>query len=113
MNRPGVLCHLTKEKLIDVQQGFVDTFNWMVDFINNIQGDKGIEVDKSMSDHPIIKLSEDADGVTEIGVQGNDGTSATLKKGALIFDTDENSNVKVSVEQSGDDVKVKIGVYYK
>ena len=85
----------------------------MVDFINNIQGDKGIEVDKSMSDHPIIKLSEDADGVTKIVVQGNDGTSATLKKGALIFDTDENSNVKVSVEQSGDDVKVKIGVYYK
>ena len=58
--RPGTLCKLEKGKLIDSQQGFVDTFNWMVDFINNLRGDgdgdagKSIRLDRSVSDHPVI-----------------------------------------------------------
>ena len=60
--RPETLCKLEKGKLIDSQEGFVDTFNWMVDFINNLRGDgdgdagKRISLDKSVSDHPVIKF---------------------------------------------------------
>lgn len=35
-NRPGALCVLEKKKLIDTQNGFVDTFNWMVDVIDEL-----------------------------------------------------------------------------
>ena len=38
-SRPMVLCKLEKGKLIDSQDNFVDTFNWMVDYINNLRGD--------------------------------------------------------------------------
>ena len=54
--RPGVLCKLTKGKIIDAQEGFVDTFNWMVDFISNLNGEEPITVDKKVSDQPKIKL---------------------------------------------------------
>lgn len=61
--RPAILCKLKKGKLIDADdnKGFVDTFNWMVDFINNIcgDGDNGgngpITVDKTIDDRPVIK----------------------------------------------------------
>ena len=59
--RPAILCKLKKGVLIDANPGFVDTFNWMVDFINNICGDgdldkgKPITVDKTIDDHPVIR----------------------------------------------------------
>ena len=58
--RPPVLCKLQKGVLLDANEGFVDTFNWMVDFINNLCGDgdldatKAIKVDKTIDDHPVI-----------------------------------------------------------
>ena len=55
--RPAILCKLKKGQLIDVQEGFVDTFNWMVDFINNLKcsKDTGLRVDTTISDKPEIK----------------------------------------------------------
>ena len=67
--KPGELCHLEKEKLIDVQENFVDTFNWLVDFCDNLKGDadedggakaetkKHITVDTTLSDQPVIRFS--------------------------------------------------------
>lgn len=51
MAKPAILCKLEKKKLIDTQEGFVDTFNWMVDYINNLKGDKdNIEVSNPTGD---------------------------------------------------------------
>ena len=55
--RPATLCKLTKGQLIDTQRGFVDTFNWMVDFINNLKcsNDTGLKLDTTISNKPEIK----------------------------------------------------------
>ena len=37
-NRPATLCELDKGKLIDTQDGFVDTFNFAVRAIDNLKG---------------------------------------------------------------------------
>lgn len=60
--RPAVLCKLKKGKVLDANPGFVDTFNWLVDFCNNLKGDgdvdrnKAITVDKTIDDRPVIKV---------------------------------------------------------
>lgn len=59
MARPAKLCKLEKGKFIFAQEGFVDTFNWMVDFIDNLKGEDGIKLDKKISDKPIIKPDDD------------------------------------------------------
>lgn len=70
--KPAQLCVLQKEKLIDTQKGFVDTFNWVTSFCANLKGEparpadaknearQGIEVDATVSDHPVVKLTGDA-----------------------------------------------------
>ena len=60
--RPAILCKLKKGQLIDVQEGFVDTFNWMVDFINNLKcsKDTGLKLDVTISDKPEIKPDKNA-----------------------------------------------------
>ena len=57
--KPAILCKLKKGQLIDVQDGFVDTFNWMVDFISNLAFDKdtGLNLDTTISDKPVVKLA--------------------------------------------------------
>lgn len=80
--RPGILCKLEKGVLIDTQRGFVDTFNWIVDFCNNIQGDGNIDggkklrisLDKSQDDHPVIRVSGEATGGGS-SFAGGDGIS--------------------------------------
>lgn len=37
-NKPATLCQLEKDKLISLQDGFVDTFNWAVNAIANLTG---------------------------------------------------------------------------
>lgn len=53
-NKPGVLCTLQKDKLIDSQQGFVDTFNWLVASVNNLKGGQNCEVNWPAPDTPQI-----------------------------------------------------------
>lgn len=98
--RPGTLCKLEKGKLIDAQENFVDTFNWMVDFIENLKGDgdadagKSVRVDRSVSDRPVIRLdcelSSNGDGVEYVA--GSD------------------TNIVFTPQGGG---KVAIDVYYK
>lgn len=113
MARPGVLCKLQKGKLIDVQEGFVETFNWMVDYINNLKGDdKNIQLDNPATTNPVIKfIGDDSGGDGEVTVEGTDGSSAT---GNTIFITgDENTNLKSTVKSVDGTIVVNIGVYYK
>lgn len=59
--KPAIATKLKKGKLLDVQQGFVDTFNWLVDFCSNLKGEgelgtkKGVVVDRKISDRPVIR----------------------------------------------------------
>jgi len=64
MGRPAVLCKLEKGKIIDAQNNFCDTFNWLVDFCNNIRGEGEIDpgksnlvVDRSIQECPVIRDS--------------------------------------------------------
>lgn len=118
MQRPATLCHLKKDLMIDAQENFVDTFNWIVDFVNNIRGDgdddknKKITVDKTTSDFPIIKFSDDGDIAGSVTVEGTDGVSVegvtTIK-----FSSAPDTNIKATVTKDGDVANVTIGVYYK
>lgn len=112
MAKPGVLCKLQKGKLIDVQEGFVETFNWMVDYINNLKGDDtNIKLDNPATTNPVIKLISSGGGSGEVTVEGTDGSSAT---GTTIYvKGDEYTNLKSTVESDNGVVVVKIGVYYK
>lgn len=57
MGRPARLCKLAKGKVIDAQDGFVETFNWMVDFINNLCGDgEKIELTNPTGTNPVVRF---------------------------------------------------------
>lgn len=124
--KPDSLCNLERKKLIDVQKDFVATFNWLKDFCNNLKGDadekgkdaggnqpRGIKVDASVSDHPVIRLT--GGGASEVTFVGTDGTTyATCKTGRVTFASADDSNVVVTptADEAGN-VTITIGVYYK
>jgi len=88
--RPGTLCKLKKGTIIDAQDGFVDTFNWMVDFINNLKGDGIITIDTKTSDKPVIKLNS-------VPLVSGDDTNVVIRK----------------VKSGKNKDKYSIDVYYK
>lgn len=116
MARPAILCKLQKGTLIDAQPHFVDTFNWMVDFINNLKGEGEIKpnestlvVDRTDSAAPVIRGGGKGGG--ELAVTGTDGSSVTGTK--IRFETASDANVKVSVAAgSGGEIVATVGVYY-
>lgn len=113
MQKPGTLCYLKKDMMIDAQENFVDTFNWMVDYINNLKGEKGIKVDTTISDHPKIKLDDDINDIT-VDIKDTDKNTVTFEAGDKIeFQQPEDSNVKVKVKKDGQKIIIKIGAYYK
>ncbi len=67
--KPGVLCTLQKDKLIDSQEGFVDTFNWIVASVNNLKGGQNCEVNWVAPDTPQI----DAEATESEGGDGGGG----------------------------------------
>lgn len=87
-NRPAFLCELDKGKLIDTQIGFVDTFNYAVRAIDNLEGGKNCKVDWSIPDHPVINVDipDEGSGGDGGGGGGNveDVTSETYQGGESI-----------------------------
>ena len=62
-NKPAQLCQLEKDKLVDTQQGFVDTFNWAVNAIANLTGGQNCAVTWPVDDKPTIDVTaEEGDG---------------------------------------------------
>ena len=139
--KPAQVCILEKDKLIDAQKGFVDTFNWVASFCANLEGKDGITVDKAVSDHPVVKLGveDDKDDSGDSGstynkyqgwtrVIGTDGSSnmtddeynaATdpynkpyTRVPVIRFHSATDSNVKATVTGDPLYASVKIGVYY-
>ena len=110
--KPAQLCHLERGKMIDTQENFVDTFNWIVDFINNLKGDgeedntKHIKVDTKTSDHPVIRydpLSADvlSSQFTGFDVQcvDKDGQTTNFKAmNGIVFQTNTDSKNSYVVE---------------
>lgn len=114
MARPGILCHLKKGQMIDTQVGFVDTFNWMVDYINNLRGDgNNIDIENPVGTNPVVRF------VGEIP-EGGGGGKITVKIGddeytdidTLKFETADDSEVTFAGEQTDNELTIKIGVHY-
>ena len=80
-DRPAQICQLEKGKLIDTQQGFVDTFNWAVQSIANLEGGENCDVSWTLPDHPTIDVNVDDDG------EGGGGVTDAVKD--VIEDTQE------------------------
>lgn len=112
-NKPASLCELEKGKLIDTQQGFVDTFNFAVNAINNLEGGKNCEVDWTIPDHPVINVDIPETEGSGGGGGGGDvqftGTSGTTNRDTD-FTFSKESNANVTITCSG--TNIKIGVYY-
>lgn len=69
-DKPAQICQLKKGILVDMQQGFVDTFNWAVQAIANLKGGENCEVNWDMPDHPTIDVTTHED---EVGGGGGGG----------------------------------------
>lgn len=73
MARPGILCKLQKGTLIDAQPNFVDTFNWLVEFVENLKGEgevnparSRIVIDRTDTARPVIRSQGVQQEVREI-----------------------------------------------
>lgn len=132
-SKPNVLAKFIKGKLIDVIPGVSATLNWIVSCWDKFSVGDGLKFeDGSVSDgRPNLKLNlEEGDNVKiekgkngaikvsstggGVTVVGTDGSSAECT-GELRFESEGDSNVKVSVgsPDSEGNVSVKVGVYWK
>lgn len=57
--KPGTLAKLKPGTAIGATRNFAATFNWVVDFCNNLSGGPGVEVDRTSEDRPIIRMGAD------------------------------------------------------
>ena len=122
MGRPGMLCRLQAGKILDAHQGFVDTFNWIVDFIDNLKGDAELGstggsavVDRTDTARPVIRINS---GGVNVAPNTIVGTSLELEtedtadlhllhvRGVLKKGTDG----KLTVDTSDDTLYQKIPV---
>ena len=112
-DRPAQICQLKKGQLICDQQGFVDTFNWAVQAIDNLTGGENCEVSWPLPDHPTIDVTVDDDesggggGVAGVNIHGNDGSETGIQDE---FYLKSGSDSHVGFSCDGQDIYV--GVYY-
>lgn len=109
-NRPGVLCTLQKDRLIDTQPGFVDTFNWLVAAVNNLKGGQNCDVSWPAPDTPQVdaRAPESEGGVGgAVTFTGTDGSGTDAGSG-FTFASAGNSDVEVTCSGT----TLTIGVYY-
>lgn len=94
---------------------FVETYNGLVDFCANLEGDGDvaggdgrITVDRADPAHPVIRCSG------RVTLAGTDNESVVCSGGKITFASAEDSNVVVKVSADDDgNLTVTIGVYYK
>ena len=107
--RPPILCKLKKGTVIDADdnRGFVDTFNWMVDFINNLCGDgdldkgKLITLDRTIDDHPVIRGTSASAAAGAGGNFAYDSENHTIATGYVIIARTPTVVSGVTVSASG------------
>lgn len=112
-NKPGVLCTLQKDRLIDTQPGFVDTFNWLVAAVNNLKGGQNCDVSWPAPDTPQIDANapegggSTGGGVGAVQFTGTDGVAGSAGS-AFTFASASDSNVVVTASGT----TITIGVYW-
>ncbi len=105
MARPARLVKLEKGKIIDVHEGFVDTFNYLVDYIQNLCGEGNLDpagavwIDRNRADHPVIRLN-----VNKLPQGGGGGKEYIAGNDTNIVFTDIESGPNIG--------KTSIDVYY-
>lgn len=112
-DKPAQLCQLKKGVFVDDQVGFVDTFNWAVNAIANLEGGEKCDVTWPLPDHPQIDVDvekESGGGGGGAGIiQGTDGSQAVPdENGVFVFASAADTNLTVTC--SGN--TVTFGVYY-
>lgn len=58
--KPEITHELKTGRALGAQRGFATTFNWMLNFCRNLTGGPGVTVDRTDTDHPIIRLSKES-----------------------------------------------------
>ena len=120
--RPMVLCKLEKGKLIDTQENFVDTFNWMVDYINNLRGDNTkIEITNPTTNNPVIRSmvvgdeeGGDFNGILIKGIDKDGAESEATALSSITFTTGDDSRESFVITDDGDgNITVKRDTYWK
>lgn len=122
--RPMVLCKLEKGKLIDTQENFVDTFNWMVDYINNLRGDDTkIEITNPTTNNPVIRSlvvgdeasgGSDFNGIIIKGIDTDAGETEGNAISSITFTTGDDSRESFVVTDDGEgNITVKLDTYWK
>ena len=60
--KPEITHELKTGRALGAQRGFAATFNWMLNFCRNLTGGPGVTVDRTDSDHPIIRIGDEKTG---------------------------------------------------
>jgi len=101
-DRPAQICQLEKGKLVDTQQGFVDTFNWAVQSIANLEGGQNCEVQWTLPDHPTIDVTAtEGDGSGGGGEMPNAVVSMTAGSNNSQASLDETNQDYLTYETAG------------
>lgn len=105
--KPARPCHLKKGKLIDTADGFVETFNWVAEFVHNLKAEDGVKLDLQSPSNPVLR-GEGGGG--DVKIVGTDGSETDPEKSAdgLVVKSAEDSNVVVTCKEN----EITIGVYY-
>ena len=111
-DKPAQICQLEADKLIDVQRGFVSTFNWLASALSHLKGGEHCEIDWTIPDHPIINVTLDdseggSSGGGDVQMIGTDGSTYTGP--VFTFASASNANVRVHITDSGE---IQLGAYY-
>lgn len=84
--KPRPTATLETGKIIDSQQGFVDTFNWMKRVCENLKGDGLLtKVDRSDEDAPTITLTDEVAEMLQLLSQGGGVDLESLRYGTFRF----------------------------
>lgn len=98
------LTKLKEGKSIGAFPGFVKTFNYLVDFIQNLKGEgeldksKKLVVDRTVEDHPVVR--------------GGGGDEVNAETMTMHLVSGASSNVRFSKTATADGWRVAIDVYY-
>lgn len=105
IQKPSKPCHLEKGKVIDVASGFVDTFNWLAEFVYNLKAADGVRLDLQSPSNPVLRGT----GVSQ-KVTGTDGTETDPEKSAdgLVVQSAADSNIVVTCA----DNVITVAAYY-
>lgn len=116
-DRPAQICQLEKGKLIDTQQGFVDTFNWVAQSMANLEGGENCDVSWTLPDHPTIDVNVDdtngGGGITNAVydvIEDSQEVGGVTKDGITIQYTDDREDSFIPFPNVSSDVSGVVDV---